>query len=149
MDFKKVIIYTDGGSRGNPGQGAIGVVFSDEKEKVVKSYGEAIGFCTNNEAEYKALIFALKKAKAFFGKDKIKLYEIEVRSDSELLVNQMNGKYKIQDERMGKLFLEVWNLRVELPKIKFVAIPRESNKLADRLANEALDGAKKSQQFDF
>jgi len=145
----KIIINTDGGSRGNPGEGAIGVVFSDGKEKVIKSYGETIGFCTNNEAEYKALIFALKKAKLVFGKDKIKSYEIEVRSDSELLINQMNGKYKIQDEKMGKLFLEVWNLRVELPKIKFVSISRELNKLADKLANEALDISKKRQQFDF
>ena len=138
--MNKIVVFTDGGSRGNPGEGAIGVVFSDEKGKVIKSYGERIGFCTNNEAEYKALIFALKKAKAVFGKDKIKAYKIEVRSDSELLVNQMNGKYKIQDERMGKFFLEVWNLRVELPEIEFTAIPRELNKLADKLANEALDG---------
>jgi len=143
----KIIINTDGGSRGNPGEGAIGIVFLDEKEKVIKSYGEKIGFCTNNEAEYKALIFALKKAKAYFGKDKIKSYEIEVRSDSEILINQMNGKYKIQDERMGKLFLEVWNLRVELPKIKFLSIPREQNKLADKLANEALDASKENQQL--
>lgn len=147
--MNKIIINTDGGSRGNPGEGAIGVVFSDEKEKIIKSYSEAIGFCTNNEAEYKALIFALKKAKLVFGKDNIKSYEIEVRSDSELLINQMNGKYKIQDERMGKLFLEVWNLRVELPKIKFISIPRELNKIADKLANEALDNSKKRQQFDF
>ncbi|MEK7103971.1 MAG: ribonuclease HI family protein [Patescibacteria group bacterium] len=136
----KIIINTDGGSRGNPGEGAIGIIFSDEKGKIIKNYGEKIGFCTNNEAEYKALIFALKKAKQVFGKDKIKSYEIEVRSDSELLVSQMNGKYKIQDEKIGKLFLEVWNLRVELPKINFVAIRRESNKLADKMVNEALDG---------
>ncbi|MFH0739992.1 MAG: ribonuclease HI family protein [bacterium] len=143
--MEKIIIYTDGGSRGNPGEGSVGVVFCDEKGKTIKSYGEKIGFCTNNEAEYKALIFALKKAKSVFGKDKIKAYKIEVRSDSELLINQMNRKYKIQDERMGKLFLEVWNLRVELPEIEFVAIPREMNKLADKLANEALDTPKKSQ----
>ncbi len=145
--MEKIIIFTDGGSRGNPGEGAIGVVFSDEKENVIKSYGERIGFCTNNEAEYKALIFALKKVKTIFGKDKIKQYEIEVRSDSELLVNQMNGKYKIQDERIGKLFLEVWNLRVELPKITFIAIRREFNKLADKMANQALDGQIKSQKL--
>lgn len=143
----KIIINTDGGSRGNPGEGAIGIVFSDEKGKIIKSYGEKIGFCTNNEAEYKALIFALKKAKQVFGKDKIKSYEIEVRSDSELLVSQMNGRYKIQDEKIGKLFLEVWNLRVELPKINFVAIKRESNKLADKMVNEALDGQAKSQKL--
>ncbi|MDD5738640.1 MAG: ribonuclease HI family protein [Candidatus Pacebacteria bacterium] len=143
----KIIINTDGGSRGNPGEGAIGVVLNDERGTVIKRYGERIGFCTNNEAEYKALIFGLKKAKQIVGKDKIKGYEIEVRSDSELLVNQMNGKYKIQDEKIGKLFLEVWNLRVELPKIYFTVIKREFNKLADKMVNEALDGQIKRQKL--
>lgn len=145
--MEKITINTDGGSRGNPGDGAIGIIFSDEKGKIIKSYGEKIGFCTNNEAEYKALIFALKKAKQVIGKDKIKAYEIEVRSDSELLVSQMNGRYKVQDEKIGKLFLEVWNLRVELPKINFVAISRESNKLADKMVNEAFDGQTRSQKL--
>jgi len=143
----KLIINTDGGSRGNPGEGAIGVVLSDERGNIIKSYGEKIGFCTNNEAEYKALIFGLKKIKQVIGKDKIKGYEIEVRSDSELLINQMNGKYKIQDEKIGKLFLEVWNLRVELPNINFVAIKRELNKLADKMVNQTLDGQAKSQKL--
>jgi len=143
----KLIINTDGGSRGNPGEGAIGVVLSDERGNIIKSYGEKIGFCTNNEAEYKALIFGLKKIKQVIGKDKIKGYEIEVRSDSELLINQMNGKYKIQEEKIGKLFLEVWNLRVELPNINFVAIKRELNKLADKMVNQTLDGQAKSQKL--
>lgn len=145
--FMKIIINTDGGSRGNPGEGAIGVVFSDEKGNVIKSYGERIGVCTNNEAEYKALILGLKKAKLVFGKEKIKSAQIEVRSDSELLVNQMNGKYKIQDEKIGKLFLEVWNLKIELPGIVFSTVRRESNKLADRLVNEALDKDNETQKF--
>ena len=143
----KLIINTDGGSRGNPGEGAIGVVISDERGSVIKTYGERIGICTNNEAEYKALIFGLKKAKQIIGKDKIKFCEIEVRSDSELLVNQMNGKYKVQDEKIGKLFLEVWNLRVGLSKINFIAIRRESNKLADKMVNQAFDGVAKSQKL--
>lgn len=140
----KIIIYTDGGSRGNPGEGAIGAVFCDEKGSIIKSYGQAIGVCTNNEAEYLALIFALKKAKQIFGKEKVKKAQIEIRADSELLIKQMNGFYKIQDEKIGKLFLEVWNLRVELPKIEFKAIPREQNKLADKMVNEALDGKDKA-----
>jgi len=114
-------------------------VFSDSKGKAMKEYSQAIGVCTNNEAEYKALVFALKKAKALFGKEKARSMEIEVRSDSELLIKQMKGEYKIQDEKIGKLFLEIWNLRIELPKINFVLIPREQNTLADKLVNEALD----------
>ena len=145
--MEKIIINTDGGSRGNPGEGAIGIVISDEKGNILKKYGERIGICTNNEAEYKALIFGLKKSKQVIGKDKIKSYEIEVRSDSELLVNQMNGKYKVQDEKIGKLFLEVWNLKVGLPKIIFIAIKRESNKLADKMVNQAFDGVAKSQKL--
>jgi len=145
--MSKIIINTDGGSRGNPGEGAIGIVISDEKGNILKKYGERIGICTNNEAEYKALIFGLKKSKQVIGKDKIKSYEIEVRSDSELLVNQMNGKYKVQDEKIGKLFLEVWNLKVGLPKIIFIAIKRESNKLADKMVNQAFDGVAKSQKL--
>ena len=145
--MSKIIINTDGGSRGNPGEGAIGVVISDEKGNVIKTYGERIGICTNNEAEYKALVFGLKKAKQVIGKDKIKSYEIEVRSDSELLVNQMNGKYKVQDEKIGKLFLEVWNLRVGLSNISFVAIRREENKLADKMVNQAFDGITKNQKL--
>ena len=136
--MEKIIINTDGGSRGNPGEGAIGIVFSDEKGNVIKSYGEKIGVCTNNEAEYKAVIFGLKKAKQILGKDKVKLYEIEVKSDSELLVNQMNAKYKIENENIGKLFLEVWNLKIGL-NVNFTAIKRDANQLADKMVNQALD----------
>ncbi len=142
--MEKIIIYTDGGSRGNPGKGAVGVVFCDSKGKTIKSYSQALGFCTNNEAEYKALILALKKTKALFGKEKVKSLAIEVRSDSEFLIRQMKGEYKIQDEKIGKLFLEIWNLRIDLPKINFISIPREQNILADKLVNEALDGKDKA-----
>lgn len=138
--MKKIIIYTDGGSRGNPGKAGIGVVFANEKGQVVKSYGEYLGDkLTNNEAEYQALIFALKKFKAVFGKQLAKNSEIEVRSDSELMVKQMNAEYKILDEKIQKLFLEVWNLKLDFKSVKFKVIPREKNKEADRLANEAMD----------
>ncbi|KKU86703.1 MAG: hypothetical protein A2667_02870 [Candidatus Wildermuthbacteria bacterium RIFCSPHIGHO2_01_FULL_47_27] len=145
--MEKIIIYTDGGARGNPGPGAMGAVFCDAKGTILKKYGEYLGDkITNNEAEYRAVIFALKKAKSLFGKEKMRVAEIEVRSDSELLVNQLNGKYKILEETLQTLFLLVWNLKVELPRVKFVAVPREKNKEADRLVNEALDaqvGARK------
>src|SRR5947209_6250379 len=104
--MKKIIIYTDGGSRGNPGRAAIGVVFCNEKEQVIKSFGEYLGDnLTNNDAEYQAVIFALKKFKALFGKKIAEISEVEVRSDSELLVNQINGKYKLENEKIQKFFI--------------------------------------------
>lgn len=135
----KIIIYTDGGSRGNPGPSAIGVVICDERGKVVKEYTETIGVRTNNEAEYEAVVFALKKVKALYGKAALKNSEVEVRSDSELLIKQMNGEYKIVEPKIQELFLKVWNLKTEFKKLKFVAVGREKNKEADKLVNEALD----------
>lgn len=138
--MKKIIIYTDGGSRGNPGKAAIGVVFCNEKEQIIKKYGEYLGDAlTNNEAEYGAVIFALKKFKALFGKAIADISDVEIRSDSEFLAKQMNGEYKILDEKIQKLFIEVWNLKLDFKSVKFKHIPREKNSDADRLVNEALD----------
>ena len=136
----KLIIYTDGGSRGNPGPSAIGVVFVDGKTgEVLKTYGERIGDGTNNKAEYKAVIFALKKAKALYGKEKMGDAHVEVRADSELLVRQLSGEYKLSTKHIQELFIEVWNLRLDFGKVTFVHVPREENKRADRMVNEALD----------
>jgi len=143
--MEKIIINTDGGSRGNPGEGGVGVVISDAKGRIIKTYGEPIGFCTNNEAEYQALILALKKVKALFGKTKLPSLDIEIRSDSELLVKQMNGQYKVLDEKIQPLFLQAWNLKIDFPHIAFIAVPREHNEMANRLVNEALDNAKSAQ----
>ena len=137
--MKKIIIYTDGASRGNPGPASIGVVICDKNERTLKEYYQSLGNATNNEAEYQAVIFALKKLKALFGKTKIKEYEIEMRSDSQLLVNQLTGKYKIVNLKIQQLFLEAWNLKVDIGNISFSYIPREKNKKADALANKALD----------
>ncbi len=146
--MKRIVIYTDGGSRGNPGKAAIGVVFCNEKGEVIKKFGEYLGDnLTNNDAEYHAVIFALKKFKSMFGKLIARGSEVEVRSDSELLVNQMNGKYKIENEKIQKFFIEIWNLKIDFEDVKFKAIPREKNKEADRLVNEALDGQLRSQQL--
>ncbi|MBU4204704.1 ribonuclease HI family protein [Patescibacteria group bacterium] len=143
---KKFIIYTDGGSRGNPGPSAIGVAIYNEKEQELKKYGEYLGDnLTNNEAEYQAVIFALKKFKALFGKKLAEHTEIEIRCDSEFLVLQVNGEYKVLNEKIQKLFLELWNLRLDFKKIKFKYISRDKNKEADRLVNEALDNTRKSQ----
>ena len=145
---KKIVIYTDGGSRGNPGKAAIGVVFTNEMGQEIKKFGEYLGDgLTNNEAEYQAVIFALKKFKAVFGKEIAKVSDLEVRSDSELLVNQMNGKYKLENEKIQKFFIEIWNLKIDFLNVKFKAIPREKNKEADRLVNEALDGQSSNQKL--
>jgi len=146
--MKKIIIYTDGGSRGNPGKAALGVVFCNEKEQVIKKYGEYLGDnLTNNEAEYMAVIFALKKFKSLFGKAVAEVSEVEIRSDSELLVKQMNGEYKLLDEKIQKFFIEIWNLKMDFKLVKFKAIPREKNKEADRMVNETLDGEGASQKL--
>jgi len=141
---KKIIIYTDGGSRGNPGPSAIGAIFCNEKREVFKKYSEYLGDnFTNNEAEYQAVISALKKFKALFGKKLAKNTEIELRSDSELLIKQLNGEYKILEPKIQPLFIKIWNLKQDFKKVKFKLISREKNKEADRLVNESLDSQNK------
>ncbi|PIX03166.1 hypothetical protein COZ78_01790 [bacterium (Candidatus Gribaldobacteria) CG_4_8_14_3_um_filter_42_11] len=136
--MQKIIINIDGGSRGNPGPAAFGVVFSHESGAVIKSYGETMGIATNNEAEYGGLIFALKKAKQIFGKENLKQYIFEIKSDSELLVCQLSHRYKVNGEKIQPLFLEAWNLLIDFSAVNFTAVPREQNSIADRLVNEAL-----------
>jgi ribonuclease HI len=146
--MKKIIIYTDGGSRGNPGPAAIGVAFCNEKGEIFKKYSQFLGDdLTNNEAEYKAVIFALKKFKHLFGKKLAKNSEVELRTDSELLVKQLKGKYKVKEPKIQPLFLKVWNLRLDFKKLKFKVISREKNKIADSLVNEALDKEARSQKL--
>jgi ribonuclease HI len=144
---KKIIIYADGGSRGNPGPAAVGFVFCNEKNQTIKKYSEFIGETTNNEAEYLAVILALKKFKALFGKKLAESTDIGIRSDSELLVRQFQGKYKILDQKIQPLFLEIWNLRIDFKSVNFKLISREKNQEADRLLNEALDGQAKNQKL--
>ncbi|MBI2506929.1 MAG: ribonuclease HI family protein [Candidatus Colwellbacteria bacterium] len=132
----KLIIHIDGGARGNPGPAAIGVVIGPPAGG--KAYQERIGNTTNNVAEYKAAIFALKKAKQLLGKARSKS-EIEIRTDSELLYKQLNGQYKIKDRELQPLFIELWNLQQDFKKVKFVYVKREQNREADRLVNQALD----------
>lgn len=137
--MQRIITYTDGASRGNPGPASIGVAVCNDKGDILKGYSQTIGKTTNNDAEYQAVVFALKKMKALFGKKNIKNYEILIKSDSQLLVSQLTGKYKIKDSNIKKLFIEIWNLKIDYGKVDFKHIPREQNKLADKLANEALD----------
>lgn len=135
---QKLVIHTDGGARGNPGPAAIGVVIEGQIE--TKKYGEYIGEATNNEAEYKAVIFALKKLKQLIGKEKSKSEaEVEIHLDSELLASQLNGEYKIKEKNLQQLFLEVWNLKQDFKSVIFKHIPREDNRGADKLVNQTLD----------
>lgn len=135
----KIMVHIDGGSRGNPGPAAFGVVIKIGNE--IKEYGESIGIATNNQAEYSAAVFALKKVKQLMGKEKAKQTEVEVHLDSELLTRQVNGEYKVLDEKIQKLFLEVWNLRLDFAKVTFNHVLREKNQAADRMVNIALDRA--------
>ncbi len=137
--MEKIIVYTDGGSRGNPGPAAIGVVIKNSAGATLKSYGEPIGEATNNEAEYRAVIFALQKVKMLWGKKRTKDLAIEINMDSELVARQLSGEYKIEEERLFPLFIKIWNLKMDFGEVNFKNVSREKNKEADRLVNEALD----------
>lgn len=144
---EKVIVYTDGGSRGNPGPAALGVVIQDAAGHTIKVYGEALGVKTNNEAEYSAVVSALKKIKALFGKKKTKNMKVEMRMDSELVARQLTGQYKIEVEKLFPLFISVWNLKMDFKEISFRHVPREKNREADRMVNEALDAKETGSLF--
>ena len=129
----KLLIYTDGGARGNPGPAAIGYTVGD------RAYGQYIAETTNNVAEYKAIVAALQKAKALLGKIKAKQTEVEVRMDSQLACRQLSGQYRIENPGLQPLFFEVWNLRFDFKSVQFVHVPREQNTAADAQVNKALD----------
>lgn len=130
-------MYSDGGSRGNPGPAALGVYI----ETLDKSFGEFLGTKTNNEAEYSAIIAGLKKIKALIGKEKAKKTPVECRMDSELACRQLNHEYKIENEKLQPLFFQVWNLMLDFAEVKFVHVRREYNTRADAEANKAMDAA--------
>lgn len=135
--MSKIIIHSDGGARGNPGPASIGAVIEFEgKSWELK---ECIGETTNNVAEYRAAIEALKKAKQVIGKKKAKTLPLECYLDSELLVKQLNHQYKVKEPTLHPLFIELWNLTLDFGKVDFIHIGREKNKLADSLVNQALD----------
>ncbi len=137
MGNHKIIIHTDGGARGNPGPAAVGVVIEGPMGK--KEYGEYIGETTNNEAEYRAVIFALKKLKQLLGSDKCGESEVEFLIDSELIVKQLNKEYKLKDKNIQNFFIEIWNLTFDFGEVSFRHIPREENQEADRIVNQVLD----------
>ena len=130
---KKVTVFIDGASRGNPGPASAGVVFQDEAGKIIKSLSVRIGSTTNNVAEYSALILGLQEALMMGCKD------LKVFTDSELLAKQFNGEYKIKEDTIRVLYSLAAHLRQGFKSLSVSHIPREQNKLADQAANKALD----------
>jgi ribonuclease HI len=129
----KARLFTDGGARGNPGPAAAAYGLEAEDGTVLAAHGEAIGLATNNVAEYRALVAGLERARD------LGVAELEVVSDSELVVKQMRGEYKVKNEALRELSLRAAQLAQELGAVRYTAVRREHNELADSLVNEALD----------
>jgi len=132
MKINRVIINTDGASQGNPGPAAIGATVKDEKGRLLASISRSIGRTTNNQAEYRAIIAALEKV-ADLG-----AIHVDIHSDSQLVVRQLNGKYRVKKASLRPLYLEVHRLLSQFKGFTITYIPREQNKEADALANAAL-----------
>ena len=129
-------IYSDGGARGNPGPAAIGVVIYGDSQKITE-FGEKIGLATNNFAEYTSLETALVRAAAICQRERVEL--IEVFMDSQLVINQITGQFKIKNSQLAKILGRILSLEKKLPKIKYNLVARENNRQADKLVNLALD----------
>ena len=136
--MSKIIVHSDGGARGNPGPAAVGVVIAKEDGEVLEELSETIGESTNNIAEYTAVLRGLHALIALFGEKTTEL-EIDWRLDSELVVKQLAGEYKVKNPGLRSLFEEIRDLRARFPKLSLRHVRREENKEADRLVNEALD----------
>ncbi len=133
LNVSRVIINADGASRGNPGPAAIGATIKDEKGGVIESISRHIGITTNNQAEYRAIIAALDRAVTLGAK------QVVLKSDSELVVKQINGRYKIKNAALRPLYQQVVKLAGSLESLQVSHIPRNRNSEADALANKALD----------
>lgn len=131
--MEKIIIHSDGGARGNPGPAGIGAILNLENGTVIAEISKYLGETTNNQAEYRALIAGLEKAK------ELQAEEVDCYLDSELVVKQLNREYKVKNAELAPLFLQIHNLSLLFKKINFIHVRREFNKEADRLANEAMD----------
>jgi ribonuclease HI len=131
----RVRLFTDGGARGNPGPAAAAFVLEREDGTVLDARGDAIGMQTNNVAEYTALVNGLRRAA------ELGVTEVEVVSDSELMVKQMRGEYKIKNAALRELSLEAARLARTVGAVTYTAVRREHNKLADQLVNDALDAS--------
>ena len=131
----KARLSTDGGARGNPGPAAYGYVLEADDGTILAAHGETIGVATNNVAEYRALIAGLEKAV------EVGVDQLEVVSDSELLVKQMKGEYRVKNENLRPLAVQASRLARDVGRVRWTSVRREYNELADRLVNEALDAA--------
>lgn len=131
----KIKLYTDGAARGNPGPAGIGVVIYNENNEVIDQHCRFLGTATNNVAEYEALVAGLELAKKYLP------CSVQVHMDSELVVRQMLGRYRVKNEQLIVYFNSATKLKSHFEAISFTHIPREKNKLADQLANQALDNA--------
>jgi ribonuclease HI len=129
----KAKLSTDGGARGNPGPAAFGYVLEADDGDVLAAHGEAIGHATNNVAEYRGLVAGMEKAA------ELGVRELDVVSDSELLVKQMRGEYRVKNEALKELWEDASDLERKFAKVRYTAVRRAHNELADRLVNEALD----------
>lgn len=129
----KLILYTDGGARGNPGPGAIGVVIKNLEGGVTDEIGKNIGKATNNEAEYKAIIAGLEACLERGAK------ELECYMDSQLVVSQLKGEFKVKDVKLKNLWMQAKNIEKNFKEVLYIHIPREKNYLADKIVNEVLD----------
>jgi len=126
-------IYTDGGARGNPGPAGCGVVMFDEQGQQVGVYKKYLGETTNNVAEYSGVVLAMEEAQ------KLGATELNFYLDSELVVKQLKREYKVKNPELAKLFVKIFNMQQNFKKVDYNHVPREMNKLADKLANEAMD----------
>ena len=127
--------YVDGAARGNPGPAGIGIVIEDAEGNTLREIGEPLGTTTNNVAEYSALVAGLARAVA------AGVSELDVRSDSELMVKQMRGEYRVKNRDLQSLFLDASRAARQIGRVTYTHVRREHNELADRLVNEALDAA--------
>jgi len=143
--MSKIYLNTDGGARGNPGPAAIGVVFYDEAGEELHKHHQTIGVATNNQAEYQAIIKALEMIlKSKWHQNNHTDEEIICRLDSQLVVEQINGNYKVKNDDIKLYIAKIAELLKDLSRpVKFIHIPREQNKAADKLVNIALDKAEK------
>ncbi|MBI4050218.1 MAG: ribonuclease HI family protein [Candidatus Doudnabacteria bacterium] len=130
---EKLIIYTDGGARGNPGPAAAGGAIYARSGKLIEKFSKYLGERTNNEAEYEAIILALEKAA------RQRAAQVRFYMDSELVARQLSGIYRVRERRLAELLLKVRNLETNFQKVSFTHVPREKNRVADRLVNECLD----------
>ena len=135
-------IWADGGSRGNPGPAAYGFIIKGPGLGTIE-HGEVIGRATNNVAEYSGVIGALKKLKSELGTKKSSAASVLVHADSELLVKQMNGEYRVKDANLRELYMEIHNIIIAFEEVSFTHVRREKNKDADRMVNQALDHEQK------